>query len=86
MKSRDFVYWLQGYIELNEAQPVETMRSSPTTEQWRLIKNHLALVFKHEIDPEGGDSEQQSKLNQIHAGKPEIGGHFEGRPDILLRC
>jgi hypothetical protein len=37
MKTQDFCYWLQGYVELTGEQP------SP--EQWAAIKEHLALVF-----------------------------------------
>lgn len=47
MKSRDFCYWLQGFFELTEGQ-VEA-----TEEQTQKIKNHLNMVFAHEITPEG---------------------------------
>src|ERR1700722_16349532 len=40
MKSRDFVYWLQGYLEISE-------EAALTKEQVKLIRKHLALVFKH---------------------------------------
>lgn len=42
MTAEQFAYWLQGYAELN-AEP-------PTAEQWRAIRDHLALVF-HKITP-----------------------------------
>lgn len=65
MTSRDFVYWLQGFMEIN--QPL-----SITEEQTKIIKNHLALVFKHEIDPSMGNAEHQEELNKIHStGIPE---------------
>lgn len=38
MNERDFVYWLQGFVEL-------TSLDSPTAEQWKMIKEHLQLVF-----------------------------------------
>lgn len=38
MEAQQFAYWLQGFAELNE-QP-------PTVEQWKSIREHLALVFK----------------------------------------
>lgn len=47
-----FVYWFQGYVELNGSRPSE--------EQWDSIKDHLALVFKKvtkplvSIDPKSG--------------------------------
>lgn len=66
MTSRDFVYWLQGYFEI----------SNPTTigeSETLMIKKHLALVFKHEIDPSMGDDKHQEELNSIHNGsnKPD---------------
>ena len=85
MKSRDFVYWLQGFIELQRAANNAT---PPSGEQWNVIRNHLALVFKHEIDPEAGDVRMQEALNQIHSGKPPTGvmQGIPGASDILIRC
>ena len=37
MTPEQFTYWLQGFSELNK-QP-------PTDLQWRIIRDHLALVF-----------------------------------------
>ena len=59
MKSRDFCYWLQGLLEV--ANP-ETL----TKEQIQIIKNHLNMVFHHEIDPTFGDKKQQEALTQLH--------------------
>ncbi len=44
MKSVEFCYWLQGYFELNPPGAL-------TAEQTQCVRAHLALVFKHEIDP-----------------------------------
>lgn len=41
-----------------------TALNKQTTE---LIRKHLALVFKHEIDPGMGDETMQASLNAIHA-------------------
>ena len=63
MNSKDFAYWLQGLFEL----------SNPTTldaKQTELIKRHLALVFKHEIDSSYGDKAHQEELNKIHNPHP----------------
>lgn len=59
MNSRDFVYWLQGFLEI--AKP-ETL----TREQLEMIQKHLSLVFIHEIDPSYGDQKKQDILNKIH--------------------
>lgn len=39
MTERDFVYWLNGHVELNP------MQDHPTPAQWKMIKEHLALVM-----------------------------------------
>lgn len=66
MTSRDFCYWLQGFFEITGDNA--TMISE---EQMGIIKRHLDLVFKHEIDPSMGDEKHQSELNQIH-NKPTL--------------
>lgn len=78
MKSRDFVYWLQGFAEL--------YREPPTPEQWLVIKNHLNLVFKHEIDPSMPDP--TGALQAAHDGKPPLHPQFGGTDGLgnTLRC
>jgi hypothetical protein len=49
MTSRDFCFWLQGYFEV--AEGAERCGRDMTIAQVETIKRHLALVFKHEIDP-----------------------------------
>lgn len=58
MKSVEFCYWLQGMFELSKPE-------SLTPAQTELIKRHLAMVFKHEIDPSYPAS-QQNELNDLH--------------------
>ena len=43
MTSEQFVYWLQGFIELNGGK-------LPTKEQWASIEDHLKTVF-HKVTP-----------------------------------
>jgi hypothetical protein len=74
MTSRDFVYWLQGFIELRK--PGGGMSEA----QVKLIEKHLALVFKHEIDPSMGDEKKQETLNEIHNAGVRPHG------DIVYRC
>lgn len=88
MKSRDFVYWLQGYFEI--LAPAQNC-GSLTAEQVHVIRNHLAMVFKHEIDPEGGDSILQEALNNLHKRPsppflPEVPATSIGDPNVLIRC
>lgn len=71
MNTIDFCYWLQGFFELSESNNL-------TENQVQKIRNHLNLVFKHEIDPlrESQTQIPASELNQIHS--PEN--------DPLVRC
>lgn len=59
MNSRDFVYWLQGFFEISESNTL-------TSTQVDVIKNHLNMVFAHEIDPSHGDEKHQAVLNELH--------------------
>jgi hypothetical protein len=65
MTSRDFCYWLQGFFEIDAASR-ENPEAPLCVEQVDMIKKHLALVFKHEIDPSYGDAKHQAELNEIH--------------------
>jgi len=67
MTSRDFCYWLMGFFEISGVQQLGF-------DQTESVKQHLALVFAHEIDPSAGDAAHQKKLNDIH-GK-----------DAVMRC
>ncbi len=46
MNAQDFTYWLQGFVELNKGQV-------PGADQWKSIKEHLALVFTKVTPPVG---------------------------------
>lgn len=79
MTSRDFCYWLQGHFEIADTNKL-------SESQVKMIKRHLALVFKHEIDPSYGGN--PSELQAIHDGKPEFPPNhtiFEGG-EPLIRC
>lgn len=83
MTSRDFCYWLQGYLEIRKAgpQPPEPhgdmgMHSA----QVEMIQRHLALVFKAEIDPSFNPTITPA-LNQIHNQINSSGLNGE-----LIRC
>lgn len=59
MTSRDYCFWLQGWFELNNPTTINAA-------QTELMKQHLNLVFKHEIDPSMGNQAHQDVLNEIH--------------------
>ena len=78
MTSRDFAFWLQGFFEV--ANPI-----SIGSKETELIKRHLNLVFKHEIDPAMGDEKHQQVLNEIHT--PSKWPPTSSNPDKeILRC
>jgi hypothetical protein len=67
--SRDLAYWLQGFIEIHG--------KCPTPAQWEIIKNHVKLVFVHEIDPSMPDPTGEKQA--AHNGTP-----FDN--NMLFRC
>lgn len=77
MTSRDFCFWLQGLFELRNAGPKPAL-AGPQEYDWKslsgyqveIIEKHLALVFKHEIDPSMGPQKIQDELNAIHNQLP----------------
>lgn len=83
MTSRDFCYWLQGYFEIagNES-------GGMTPKQMGMVKKHLALVFKHEIDPSYGDEEHQEELNRIHGENEQADprSHRRDNGPVLYKC
>lgn len=83
MTSRDFCYWLQGHFEVR-GEPTSAL----TADQVQVIRNHLSLVFKHEIDPSIArpGTPEASALDAIHSGKwPKMPPmDYEGAG--LIRC
>lgn len=54
MTSRDFCFWLQGWLEIcgvNLPPGTPLPGNVVTPAQLECIQRHLALVFEHEIDP-----------------------------------
>jgi hypothetical protein len=82
MTSRDFVFWLQGFFEIKSADVTDADGVVLEKEQIDIIRKHLNLVFKHEIDPSMGDAKMQKELNEIHdpmAASVPLG-------EMLIRC
>jgi hypothetical protein len=79
MLARDFCYWLQGFFEITAGPNVAGVPLSP--EKVTIIRNHLNLVFIHDIDPTIPGN--PATLQAIHDGTP-IG---KVRPDgSTARC
>jgi hypothetical protein len=84
MTSRDFCYWLQGCFEILDP-------SGLSERQTKIIKNHLNMVFIHEIDPSMPD--EDGKLSEAHnetfapaeVGKPNK-IPFHGVGNEMARC
>jgi len=60
MKAENFAYWINGYFELNEG------KKGLSAKQVQIIKNHLNMVFVHDIDPKLGDKEHLEELDEAH--------------------
>lgn len=75
MTSRDFCFWLQGFLELRDPKGDGANRQDLflSAEQVACVKQHLALVFKHEIDPSMGPAKHQAALDAIHNPIPGPG-------------
>ncbi len=78
MKSDQFIYWLNGFFELSE-------KDKPlSVEQVQIIKNHLKLVFLHEIDPSYSDNlEVRTIFQNIHDGKHPLSGLNINKPESI---
>lgn len=79
MTSQNFAYWLMGYFEVSDTKEIGPKETE-------IIKNHLNLVFKHEIDPSMGDAKHQQILNEIHT--PSILDSYTKPPreEGIMRC
>ncbi len=88
MTARDYAYWCQGFFELAEPGPM-------SADQVAMMRRHLALVFKHEIDPsiDKGDPNAAQQLQAVHDGalSPHL-TPIQGFPlkpstgDVVYRC
>lgn len=90
MRSRDFCFWLQGWLEICGAASDPDMPGAAevriSQSQLDCIRRHLALVFRHEIDPSMGDQATQQALNEIHHPKPQPWQQPQEPGGLLIRC
>ncbi len=70
MKTRDFCYWLQGYFEISKNKELNE-------EELKIIKNHLNLVFKHDIDTQYTDGDDSQEIHD---------GLDYDKDNVLYRC
>jgi hypothetical protein len=92
MTSREFCYWLQGFFEISGA----TYEDELTSAQIKTIRDHLNLVFVHEIDPSyTKDPKVQAFMQAVHDGKvsgPIATGpgftpnRFNNDGEVKMRC
>ncbi len=54
MKSREFCFWLQGYLQNGNKNDIRT------------ISDKLNLVFKHDINPSMDDVKYITKVKKIN--------------------
>jgi len=67
MSQQDFVFWLQGFVEINNSD------EPPTKEQWQIIKDHLQLVF-NKVTPKYSP---EKKCDHTYCGpKPDYNWSF----------
>ena len=73
MDPKSFAYWLQGFVELNGG-------AMPTEIQWKIIKDHLNLVFEKRTPVEFVPPLNQKDIpffgSLTHPYKPEEVPHF----------
>ena len=87
MKASEFCYWLQGYFEIKKANTGAPVDLSISQKQAEIIMNHLALVFKHDLDPQQGSPEHQAVLQAIHDGLKENPHLTDTQSEVLRpRC
>lgn len=68
MNTQEFCYWLQGFFEL--CPDCSTLNEK----QVQAIRNHLNLVFVHDIDPRASEGKElpeqyEELLQDLHDGK-----------------
>lgn len=79
MTSQSFCYWLQGFFEIGGSNA----QISPA--QVAIIRNHLNMVFVHEIDPSIPDP--NGTLQSIHDSKESLINFYDGTHDTpSMRC
>jgi hypothetical protein len=78
MLSRDFILWLEGYLD--NVPPGFGLNKDKTQK----VKDRLNSIFKHEIDPQEDKGRNPQELRNLHSGTsdsielPDPLGGFDG--------
>jgi len=74
MRAVEFCYFLQGYMELANPETI-------SEKDLEMIKGHLKLAFRDDIDPSMGTYEHQMELSAAHEGM-NLQEFFEQYPHL----
>lgn len=79
MTPQDFVYWLNGFVELNKGK-------MPDEDQWKSIQEHLKLVFT-KVTPPVGDKLTLPSLPPVYTPTyPTFPGYPGWKPPYEVTC
>lgn len=81
MKESDFVYWLQGFVELSDTDTI-------SERQWLMIKDHLKLVFD-KVTPDRSQPLRIKSMEEVlseHFKKPQDSYWKLGDPALTITC
>lgn len=85
MSEREFLYWIQGWFELQAARSGGSKLDTLDAGQLQCIRNHLNLVFHHAIDPTYGTPAHQKDLQDVHDGKKPVRNFQEIMDELLSK-
>lgn len=75
MTARDFVFWLQGTLELGKVTKLDE-------DQVKILREHLDLVFRHDISPPAPGTEDAPKV-AADVPDPPSGDELKRKLDAL---
>lgn len=80
MTPEQFCYWLQGFSEITA-----TTNQAPTSEQWKIINDHLQTVFK-KVTPEYKPNLIQDAFKQLEKKVDDEREGFPHRDPWKVTC
>lgn len=82
MTSRDFAYWLQGYFEILDPS-LEAAPFPLGPAQVKSIRDHLQLVFTHDINPPKPDPAERAKIDLAKLQQQFVTGVWD-QPNVSI--